>query len=139
MPDFDLQDLRVMVVDDEVFSRRFLTRVLEAIDVAKIIETSGANEALAKLAELGEGELDVIITDIDMPEVNGYEFSRKIRFGAVSTYKDIPIVILSGELDEENMRRARAHRVDAVVAKPPSVDVLRLQLQALLKRRRAGG
>ena len=126
-----------MIIDDEVFSRRFLTRVLEAIGVAKVIETSGPNEALAKLGELGPDELDLVITDIEMPEMTGYEFSRKIRFGAVPPYKDIPILILSGELSEENLRRARTHRVDAVVAKPPSVDVLRLELQAMFKRRAA--
>jgi two-component system chemotaxis response regulator CheY len=135
MPGGILASLRVMIVDDEQFSRRFLHRILQAIGVAEVIETSSATEALEKLESMEGDALDVIISDIEMPEMTGFELSRRIRFGAVPAFKDIAFMILSGELNDDNMRRARTHRVDALVAKPPSVDLLRLELEAMLKRR----
>ena len=137
MAGIKLSALKVLVVDDELFSRRFLARVLQAIGITQVIETSSATEALAKLETLDAGALDLVISDIEMPEMNGFELSRRIRFGAVPQFKDIPIMILSGELNDDNLRRARTHKVDALVSKPPSVDVLRLELQAMLKRRGA--
>lgn len=130
-----LAALNVMIVDDEEFSRKFLVRVLEAAGVGRVIATGSGSEALERLKGLGRDDVDIVITDIEMPDMGGFELSRRLRYGQVPEFKEVPIMILSGHFTDENVRYARTHKVDALLSKPPSVDVLKLEIEAVLNKR----
>ena len=125
--------MRVLIVDDEPFSLKFLAQVLRNIGIGEIVSAAGGGEALEKLAELADEELDLIVADIQMPDMDGYELTRRVRYGAVPRHKDVAILILSSSMTEENLRHARTHKIDSLVAKPPTVDVLRLEIDAALQ------
>ena len=139
MVDANIGSLKVMIVDDDAFALKVLTRVLEGIGIRDIVTAEGGAAALEKLSSLGEDALDLIISDIEMPDMDGYELSRRIRYGIVPQHKNIALVILTGHYTDENVLHARTHKIDCLVAKPPSVDVLKLEIEEALKRAAARG
>ncbi len=137
MSELDFGALRALIVDDEMFSRKVLSQGLNRVGIRDVVDAEGGDEALAKLSELADQRLDVIVADIRMPDMDGYELTRRIRYGTVAAHKDVAIVILSGDLSDENLRHARTHKIDALVAKPASVDVLKLEIAEAIKRAEA--
>ena len=62
--------VNVMVVDDEEFARRFVTRILGLIGTGEVVTADDGADALEKLAET-DVAIDLIISDIEMPEIDG--------------------------------------------------------------------
>ncbi len=88
---------KVLIIDDEEDIREILAEFCEILGVVPIIATNG-NEAL----QLFEREdVNLIISDIKMPDMDGFEFVNKIR----EKNKNIPIAICSGFIDEKNKKR----------------------------------
>jgi two-component system, chemotaxis family, sensor kinase CheA len=80
---------RVLLVDDKQFFRDMLFPILAAAGY-EVCTAAGAREALALLAK--RAEIDAVLTDIDMPEMNGYEFARTLS--ADRRFADMPILAL---------------------------------------------
>ncbi len=131
MSDNEFGSVRVMVIDDHEFARKFVTRLLEAIGIGQVVTAESGADALAQLAE-PDTDIDLVICDIEMPEMTGYEFVRRIRYGTVPRFKDVPILILTGHATEKNLERAQTHKINGFVTKLPTVDMLRLEIQAAL-------
>jgi two-component system chemotaxis response regulator CheY len=121
--------LTVLVVEDEAFSLRFVSRILQKIGVSQVLEARNGVEAL-ELMENPDNHIDLVISDIEMPEMDGYELVRRIRYGTVPQYKDVPVLMLTGQDTEDNVQKARIHKIDGYIVKPPKVD----QLEAHMKR-----
>ena len=89
--------------------------------------------------------IDLVICDINMPEMDGYEFVRRVRLGAVQGYMEIPILMLTGDDSDANVQSAKVHKVDSFILKPANADTLRgqmlnaLGLQLLSEDRPHGG
>ncbi len=131
MTDNTFGSAKVMIVDNEAFSRKYVTRILEAIGIGAIETALSGASALARLAEL-DADVHLVICDIEMPEMNGYEFVRRVRYGTVPRYKDVPILILTGHSTEKNVQRAHTHKINGFVTKPATVDLLKVQVRDLL-------
>ncbi len=131
MSDNDYSTVGVMVIDNEAFARKFVPRLLEAIGIGHGVTAASGADALAQLAE-PDTDIDLVICDIEMPEMTGYEFVRQIRYGTVPRFKDVPILILTGHATEKNLQRAQTHKINGFVTKPPTVDILRLEIHAAL-------
>ena len=123
--------VNVMVVDDEEFAQRFVTRILGMLGTGEVLTADNGADALEKLAET-DVAIDLIISDIEMPEVDGYEFVRKVRYGAVPKYKDVPILILTGKDTDENAQKARFHKINGFIVKPPNAEDLERALRKAL-------
>ena len=129
--DNPLESVTVLVVEDEEFSARFVTRILGKIGVGSVTTAANGSEALEVL-ENAEVPIDLVISDIEMPEMNGYELVRRIRYGTVPQYKAIPILMLTGQDTEKNVEKARFHKIDGFIVKPPKAEELeRHMLKAL--------
>ena len=125
------EKLNVLAIDDESFSRNFVARVLEAVGVGNAIMAKSGAEAF-EILESDETTFDLIICDIEMPEMTGYEFVRKIRYGTVPQYKDIPVIILTGKDTDKNIRSARIHKISDFLIKPPTADSLSDSIRRVL-------
>ncbi len=123
--------VNVMVVDDEEFAQRFVTRILDMLGTGEVLTADNGANALKRLAET-DVAIDLIISDIEMPEIDGYEFVRKIRYGTVPKYKDVPILILTGMDTDENVQKARFHKIDGFIVKPPNAEDLERKLRKAL-------
>ncbi len=123
--------VNVMVVDDEEFAQRYVTRILKMLGTGDVVTADNGADALEKLAET-DVAVDLIISDIEMPEVDGYEFVRKVRYGAVPKYQDVPILILTGKDTDENVQKARFHKINGFIVKPPNAEDLERKLRKAL-------
>lgn len=122
-----LASVRVLVVEDEAFSQRFLIRVLNTIGIDQVLSAENGAKAL-ELLESIDSDIDLVISDIEMPEMNGYELVRRLRYGVVPRFKDVPVLILTGQDTEANVRKARFHKISGFVVKPPKADALRAHI-----------
>ena len=119
----NFKSINILVVEDEEFSQRFVMRILEKLGVGRIITAGGGAEALNKLAE-DPKNIDLVICDIEMPEMDGYEFVRRVRYGTVPEYKKLPILILTGKDTDSNVEKARIHKIDGFIVKPATLEDL---------------
>ena len=103
---------RVMLVDDSLSVRKFVGGMLERAGFHVTTARDGA-EALQQLSEL---TVDVLITDLEMPRLNGYELIRGLS--RQPTTRDLPVVILTTRAGAKHVNLARELGVDHYVAKP---------------------
>jgi PAS domain S-box-containing protein len=121
VPDFELPDLsgiKALVVDDEVDGRDLIRFVLEDAR-ADVIAAEGAREALSLL---GQHKVDIIVSDIGMPVMDGYEFIKRVRALEQQTGRHIPAIALTAFARSEDRTRALRAGFLTHVAKPVEAD-----------------
>jgi signal transduction histidine kinase/FixJ family two-component response regulator len=104
--------MQVLVVDDEVAVREVLREALEAEGCEVVVAESG--EMALKIYDARKGRLDVVFTDIGMPEMSGWELASEIR----KRSETMPLAIVSGWADAISCDARQAIKADWVVAKP---------------------
>ncbi|MFQ5618857.1 MAG: chemotaxis protein CheW [Rhodospirillales bacterium] len=103
---------RVLLVDDSPFFRNLLSPLLSVAGY-DVTAVGSARDALT-MREAGT-KFDIIISDIEMPEMNGFEFAREVRGDA--RWEDVPMVALSAHATEKDFERGRAVGFNDYVAK----------------------
>ncbi|MBG06483.1 MAG: hypothetical protein CMM59_20670 [Rhodospirillaceae bacterium] len=132
MSEENLGSVHILVVEDEAFSLEAIRKVLNNIGATSVATASNGADAL-KLLEDADCNLDLIICDIEMPEMSGYEFVRMLRYGTVPRFKDLPVLMLTGHDTPKNLRHARTHKIDGFLVKPPTAESLRRGILDALK------
>ncbi|MGX9963855.1 hybrid sensor histidine kinase/response regulator [Roseomonas sp. F4] len=94
---------RLLVVEDSAFFRELVVPALAA-EGYEVVAVEGPAQAL-RLRERGEA-FDAIVSDIEMPEMNGYDFAREVRNGG--GWQDLPMIALTGRVDPAAVARGRA-------------------------------
>lgn len=116
----------VLIVDDEPNIRDVLTQFLDFGDY----QTYSAANGEDGLRQLRERQPDLIISDVLMPGMNGYEFCQHVREAS-----DVPILMLSGQVDmeeEEDKVQSMNLGVNALMSKPIRMDEFLETVAALL-------
>ena len=101
-----------MVVDDSLTVRRVTERNLSKYGVTTVLATDGV-DALEKLSE---GVPDAMLVDIEMPRMDGFELTERVRDDPV--YKDIPIIIITSRSGPKHRDRAMALGATLYLTKP---------------------
>ena len=119
----------VLIVDDSPVMRAFIRRtiVLSGMEVAGFLEASDGREALNLL---GAEWVDVVLTDINMPKMDGEEFVRSLA--ADDVLKSLPVVIVSTDGTEARMRQMLDLGARGYVKKPFMPETLREELERVL-------
>ena len=123
--------LTVMAVDDSAMDLRLVTMILDSLGVGTVIALESAGQALERLGK-GDVSVDLVISDIVMPEMDGYELVRRIRYGVAPAHKGVPILMLTGKDTERNVRKARIHKIDGFIVKPPTAESLEKHMRKAL-------
>jgi two-component system chemotaxis response regulator CheY len=124
---------RVLVVEDSVSARAFVRAVLEGGDFAtrcggvEVVEASSGFDAMRLLPR---GPYDIIITDINMTDINGLELIRFIRSSA--HHKKTPLLVISTLRTEHDVERGLQLGANGYLAKPFSPEQLRDACERLL-------
>ncbi len=114
---------RVLVVDDEPMVRTVTSKLLR-LKGHVVLEADGGDAALQMLGSNPESPVDVVVTDLSMPDMNGRELALAVRL----RFPALPILLLTGDTDAE----ADDGSVDVVVKKPFKLDALEAEIQRLL-------
>lgn len=117
--------LRALVVDDELSMVELVCCLLENLKM-QVVRAHGSEEALIWL---GQGRFDLLVTDLQMPDMNGYELAGWAR----SRSRDIKVMIMTGCPDIESYRNAVPSPVDCWMLKPFSFTEFRTALETLLE------
>ena len=137
MSDSRFASIAVLLVDDDDYQRQLLSKMLRVIGVAEIHQAASAAAALEIAATLS-ARLDVVISDLDMPDVDGMEFLRLLAEQKL----DAAVLIVSGKHESilrsvEVMAKEYGLPMLGTVAKPATVTALGDKLSAFLQRPRA--
>ena len=130
-PEQEVQPL-VMVVDDSITVRKVTTRLLERNDLRAVTAKDGV-DAIAQLEDVMP---DVMLLDIEMPRMDGYELATHIR--NTERLKHIPIIMITSRSGEKHRQRALEIGVDMYMGKPYQETELLGNIRKLIAERRGG-
>ncbi len=126
---------RILIVEDSATMRSLLVSTLEDLDDSvKVTEASSGFEALRFLPR---EDYDLVVTDINMPDINGLELVSFVKGNP--KYRSIPLIIVSTEGSERDRDKGLGLGADAYVVKPFEPDVLREIARDLLTNERSEG
>lgn len=124
---FDVHDVRVLLVDDSRLARNHIRRVLSNLGMQHIIEAEDGQQAIALLQQQ---MFDLVVTDYNMPEVNGRELTEFIRLH--STLSHIPVLMVTSEANDTHLSNIAQSGVNAMCDKPFEPDTVKQLLFKLL-------
>jgi PAS domain S-box-containing protein len=125
-----LQGMRVIVVDDEADSREYIIALLEQCG-AEVVAATSASEALDAVSHV---KADVLVSDIGMPEEDGYSLIRKVRALKAEQGGQIPAVALTAYARAEDRTRAIAEGFQIHIPKPVEPAELATVVASLARR-----
>ena len=118
---------KVLVVDDSASMRSLLVSTLEEIDGIEAVEARNGFEALKALPMQ---PFDLIMTDINMPEINGLEIVHFIKSN--QTYQRIPLIIISTERGQSDIQKGLALGAQKYITKPFDPEQVKKTVKELL-------
>jgi chemosensory pili system protein ChpA (sensor histidine kinase/response regulator) len=119
---------KVMVVDDSLTVRKVTGRNLGRHGMEVIM----ARDGIDALDQLANGKPDLMLVDIEMPRMDGYELTTRIREDA--NYRDIPIIVITSRAGAKHRQRAMELGANAYLTKPYQERELLEEVNALLQR-----
>lgn len=115
----------ILIVEDSSTTRALIRAIIEELGDFQTVE---ANSGFDALKLLPTQEFDLVITDINMPDINGLELIHFIRNSP--KYKSLPLIIVSTERSEEDKKRGMALGAMAYITKPFKAN----ELQEVIKQ-----
>jgi CheY-like chemotaxis protein len=135
MAEKSFDNARILIAEDVDVARMILKRHLVKLGVPTILEASDGDQTMALLAEHGDG-IDAAIVDFQMPGKHGLQVLKAIRTGNAKVRRDLPVALLTGQLEAALEALAGRLDLDAFLGKPVRADVLEDTLRLLLNSQR---
>jgi len=126
--EIDPEDIVVLLVDDSKLARKHISRVLASMGIGNIMEAQNGVEGIELL---NKHVFDLIVTDYNMPEMDGKEFSQYVR--EQSDQNDIPIIMVTSESDSNRLAMIESVGVSAICDKPFEAESVRNLLFNILR------
>ncbi|MCE2990059.1 MAG: chemotaxis response regulator CheY [Burkholderiales bacterium] len=122
-------DLKFLIVDDFSTMRRIVRNLLKEIGYGNADE---AEDGVAALAKLKGGGFDFVISDINMPNMNGFELLAQIR--AEPSLKSLPVLMVTAEAKKEDIVTAAQAGASGYIVKPFTKATLEEKLVKIVQR-----
>ena len=113
--------IRILLVDDNRVNQFLGKRLLKNIGIENVDLSSNGLDSLSKIEEKN---YDVLLTDIEMPGMNGYELSKSVRLQSKASSQQMLIVALTGNASDEDKEKAESSGIDVFITKPYSPEDL---------------
>lgn len=110
---------RIMIVEDSPAMRGMLSSIIGQLDGAEIIEVESGYDALRRLPR---ESVDLVVTDINMPDINGLELISFLRRNP--KFKEIPVIVVTSEGSDRDRTKALGLGANAYLTKPFEPDEL---------------
>lgn len=118
--------ISVLVVEDDESLRKALVRILE-LDGYEVVQAESANE-LIKVFD--RGPFDMILLDVGLPWINGYELAEMLR--GHEAFKKVPFVFVTAAQDIDSMKKGFAVGAHDYIVKPFDIEVVRKTVKTIL-------
>ena len=118
--------LKILTIDDSNTMRRIIINTLSRIGYKDVVQADNGKTGLQKL---DEGGVDLIITDWNMPEMDGLQFVKEVKTGP---YKDLPILMVTTNAAKEDIVQALQAGVNNYVVKPFTPETLKEKIELLI-------
>jgi two-component system, chemotaxis family, chemotaxis protein CheY len=128
-----LQSTKVLVVDDEFYSRKVIRSLLMAMGVNNIFDADSGARGLEAVRMVVP---DVVLVDWEMPNMDGAAFCKTVRTPGAFPYPNVPIIMLTGHSERWRVEEAMRLGVNEYLLKPVSGKMLTDRLVATLTRPR---
>ncbi|TSA49212.1 MAG: response regulator [Nitrosomonadales bacterium] len=128
--DIEIDNLRILVVDDSSSSRSYISHILETIGIHHITLAENGKQAVEIIAEQ---LFDVVLTDYNMAEMDGKELVEFIR--GKSWQSSVPIIMISSETNKERLAAVKKAGVSAICGKPFDAPHIKSILEQVLAQR----
>lgn len=122
--------MRFLVVDDSSTMRRIIINTLHKLGHHDIVEAANGREGIDRVTE---GPIDLIITDWNMPEMNGVEFVRSLR--AIGGTQQLPVLMVTTNAAKDDIVEALRAGVSNYVVKPFTPDTIKEKIDAVMAAR----
>jgi two-component system cell cycle response regulator DivK len=119
---------RILYIEDNTDNRLLIRRVLQA-EGYEIIEAVDGRSGLQQAAE---ARPDLILMDINLPEIDGYELTARLK--QVSSLNRIPIIAVTANVMKGDREKTLAAGCDGYIQKPIDIDLLPGQIERFLKK-----
>ncbi|MBD3610494.1 MAG: response regulator [Gammaproteobacteria bacterium] len=123
----DLSKLHILLVDDIKSMRSMIRGILFKVGIQKVSDAANGHEGISVLKQ---ENIDLIISDWNMPGMDGLEFLKAVR--ADETFKDLPFIMVTAENAKEMVVEAIQNGVSEFVAKPFTEGTIREKIEKVL-------
>jgi two-component system chemotaxis response regulator CheY len=117
-----------LVVEDSAMMRRLIVFALSRVKHVRVTEADDGVDGLRKLAT---GKFDIVLTDINMPIMDGLKLVKRVRTDPV--HKNVPIVVITTESADEDRQRALTLGANAYITKPIQAPYVIAKVMELLR------
>ena len=124
-----MKNMKFMVIDDSATARKVIVSTLKRMEVEQVFEAENGKDALS---EMFRREIDFIITDWNMPEMNGLEFVKAIK--RVEDFKNIPIIMVTTRGMRDDILDAIKAKVNGYIVKPFTALDLKKKIDETLEK-----
>ena len=118
--------MKILVVDDSSTMRRIIVNALAEMGQTDIVQAADGNEAAQAFAE--HQDIGLILTDWNMPNMDGLEFLKQIRRDG----KELPVVMITTEAEKGNVLTAIKDGANNYVVKPFTTETLREKIESFI-------
>jgi len=122
-------DMKILIVDDFSTMRRIVRNLLKELGYANADE---AEDGVAALAKLRGGGFEFVVSDLNMPNMNGFELLRQIR--ADAELKHLPVLLVTAEAEKEDIVTAAQIGASGYIVKPFTKATLEEKLNKILQK-----
>lgn len=113
--------LRILVIDDDKYVRQLLRQLLGQLGFKHIYDAENGEDGFRQVVRTRP---HLILCDIHMKPVNGFEFLKVVRHSELSPQPNVPVIFLTGDRMETTVMQARDEQIAGYVTKPVSVAAL---------------
>jgi two-component system cell cycle response regulator DivK len=124
----EIKKSTILYVEDNPDNRSLIRRVLEAEGYA-VVEAINAHQALEKLES---SAIDLVLMDINMPDMDGYTLTARIK--AIEKFSKIPIVAVTANVMRGDREKSLGAGCDGYIQKPIDIDALSQQIERFILR-----
>src|ERR1700730_3635793 len=128
-----MQRIKVLVVEDEPYTRKVIRTLLSSIGVKHVHEAIDGAEGLNAVRAVAP---DIVLLDWDMPNVDGAEFMRTVRSPATFPHPDVPVIMLTAHGEKSRVVQAVQLGVHEYLVKPVSSQALLARIVVVLAKPR---
>lgn len=123
-------DLRIVLIEDDINVKMTIKYMLEELPCREVIDFNDALEALKYLDDHING-IDMILCDWNMPKKSGLELLREVR----QAKPNIPFIMVTARSDKESVMLAKEGKITAYICKPVTFDELQTKIKVIMNKK----